>query len=76
VGAASIVAKVLRDRAIADLAREHGAIGSGYPSDPATIAYMREYLKERRTLPPFARRSWATTRALVAELEQTHIPDF
>ncbi|MDD1666645.1 MAG: ribonuclease HII [Methanomicrobiales archaeon] len=76
VGAASIVAKVLRDRAIADLAREHGEIGSGSPSDPATIAYLREYLKDRRTPPPFARRSWATTRALVTELEQTHLPDF
>jgi ribonuclease HII len=76
VGAASIVAKVLRDRAIAGLAREHGEIGSGYPSDPVTIAYLRNYLKSRGVPPPFARRSWATTRALVSELEQTHLPDF
>ncbi|HMA04489.1 MAG TPA: ribonuclease HII [Methanomicrobiales archaeon] len=76
VGAASIVAKVLRDRAIADLAREHGEIGSGYPSDPATIAYLREYLKAHRSPPPFARRSWATTRALVSELYQTRLPEF
>jgi ribonuclease HII len=76
VGAASIVAKVLRDRAIADLARDHGEIGSGYPSDPATIAYLREYLKSRGTAPPFARRSWATTRTLLSELHQTHILDF
>ena len=76
VGAASIVAKVLRDRAIAALAREHGEIGSGYPSDPVTIAWMREYLAERRAPPPFARASWATTRELMAELFQSHVTDF
>lgn len=76
VGAASIVAKVLRDRAIADLARDHGEIGSGYPSDPVTIAYLREYLKARGAPPPFARASWATTRALMNELHQTHVTDF
>jgi ribonuclease HII len=70
------VAKVLRDRAIADLAREHGEIGSGYPSDPVTIAYLREYLKSQKAPPPFARRSWATTRALLSELHQTHLLDF
>jgi len=76
VGAASIVAKVLRDRAIAGLAREHGDIGSGYPSDPVTIAWLREYLRKERAPPPFARASWATTRDLMAELFQTHMTDF
>jgi ribonuclease HII len=76
VGAASIVAKVLRDRAIADLAREHGEIGSGYPSDPVTITYLRNYLKSRKAPPPFARWSWETTRTLVNELHQTRILDF
>jgi ribonuclease HII len=76
VGAASIVAKVLRDRAIASLAREHGEIGSGYPSDPVTIGWLREYLKRERVPPPFARASWATTRALMDELFQTHLTGF
>jgi ribonuclease HII len=76
VGAASIVAKVLRDRAIAGLARKHGEIGSGYPSDPVTVAYLRDYLKRRKAPPPFARASWATVRDLVNELEQTRILDF
>ena len=76
VGAASIVAKVLRDRAIAGLAREHGEIGSGYPSDPVTIAWLRAYLRDRRAPPPFARASWATTRELMDELFQTRVTDF
>jgi ribonuclease HII len=76
VGAASIVAKVLRDRAIASLAREHGEIGSGYPADPVTIAWLREYMRTARTPPPFARASWATTRALMDELLQRQLTDF
>ncbi|MDD1667562.1 MAG: ribonuclease HII [Methanomicrobiales archaeon] len=76
VGAASIVAKVLRDRAISDLAREHGEIGSGYPADPVTIAFLKEYILRERVPPPFARKSWATTRALVDELHQTRMTDF
>ncbi len=76
VGAASIVAKVLRDRAIAELARKHGKIGSGYPSDPVTVSFLKEYLADRKSPPPFARKSWATTRALIAELEQTRLPGF
>ncbi|MGA2934251.1 MAG: ribonuclease HII [Methanomicrobiales archaeon] len=76
VGAASIVAKVLRDRAIADLAQQYGEIGSGYPSDPVTIVYLKEYLRARKTPPPFARMSWATTRSLVNELHQTRMSEF
>jgi ribonuclease HII len=76
VGAASIVAKVLRDRAIAELAVEYGEIGSGYPSDPVTIAYLKEYLGDRKVPPPFARTTWATTRILVNELHQTRITEF
>jgi ribonuclease HII len=76
VGAASIVAKVLRDRAIASLAREHGEIGSGYPSDPVTIAWLRGYLERERVPPPFARASWATTRDLLDELFQRQLTDF
>jgi len=35
--AASIVAKVTRDRRIAGLNRVYGDVGSGYPSDPRTM---------------------------------------
>jgi ribonuclease HII len=76
VGAASIVAKVLRDRAIADLARRYGEIGSGYPSDPVTRTFLKEYLATRKVPPPFARASWATTRDLMGELFQTRVTDF
>jgi len=42
VAAASIVAKVVRDRAISYLKVVVGEFGSGYPSDPLTRAWLRE----------------------------------
>ncbi|MCS7095304.1 MAG: ribonuclease HII [Thaumarchaeota archaeon] len=55
VAAASIVAKVLRDRAI----RELGDVGSGYPSDPKTRSHL-ERLVTCGHLPNYVRRSWRT----------------
>lgn len=62
VGAASIVAKVLRDRAIARLATELALeIGTGYPSDPRTVEYLRGALGRPATELPWVRHSWATS---------------
>lgn len=45
VGAASIVAKVERDRAVDELREETGLdLGSGYPSDPKTLQVLPELL--------------------------------
>lgn len=61
VGAASIVAKVRRDRALARLAKELRAeIGSGYPSDPKTVDFARRTLAGGGDVPPWMRGSWAT----------------
>jgi ribonuclease HII len=72
VGAASIIAKVTRDRAILDLEQQYSDIGSGYPSDPTTIAFLKGYIREYGCPPPFARRTWKT----VANLYQTTVLDF
>ena len=76
VSAASIVAKVTRDREVALLAEEFGEIGSGYPSDPVTIRYLRDYIMEKGTSPAIARRSWETVCMIIAEKEQRHLFDF
>lgn len=68
VAAASILAKVERDRRVDALAREIGMdIGSGYPSDPTTIRFLREYISANGDVPPFCRRSWQTARDLLNE---------
>jgi ribonuclease HII len=61
VGAASIVAKVRRDRALARLRQSLGAdLGSGYPSDPKTVEFVRAALASRATTPSWVRGSWTT----------------
>ena len=60
VAAASIVAKVERDRTIEELKREYGDFGSGYPSDPKTRRFIQQLASQRRELPPIVRRSWKT----------------
>ncbi|KAL6075705.1 Ribonuclease HII [Balamuthia mandrillaris] len=44
VAAASIIAKVERDKAMLQLEKETGlALGSGYPSDPFTLSFLRSF---------------------------------
>lgn len=66
VSAASIVAKVVRDSIIEELHREYGDFGSGYPSDPRTIAFLRSWVEEHGDLPPIVRRSWSTVKRLLS----------
>jgi ribonuclease HII len=69
VSAASIVAKVERDRAVDVLRREHGEFGSGYPSDDETIGFLRDWVERNQRIPSFARKSWKTwDRILVTRL--------
>ena len=60
VSAASIVAKVERDRAVESLREANGDFGSGYPSDPVTREYFTRLVKRGQPLPAFVRRSWKT----------------
>lgn len=76
VGAASVVAKVARDAHIDDLAAEYGPLGSGYPGDPNTRKFLREYVDEHGVLPPFARASWKTSRDVLAAAEQSSLGAF
>lgn len=69
VSAASIVAKVTRDTEMARIAQElgdaHGPVGSGYPSDPRTRAFLETYVADLGTLPPHARHRWETAKRLL-----------
>jgi ribonuclease HII len=76
VGAASIVAKSAREAHVADLAAEHGDVGSGYPSDPTTRAFLRSYVDEHGSLPACARESWQTSRDVLAARDQASLGEF
>jgi ribonuclease H2 subunit A len=61
VSAASIIAKTTRDRSIAALAKQHGVLGSGYPGDQTTVAFVRSHAHRFFTFTPeyhFVRQSW------------------
>ncbi len=61
VSAASIIAKHVRDARIRVLHALYGVEGSGYPSDPRTLRWLRRSLASG-SLPPVVRRSWDTLR--------------
>lgn len=64
VSAASIVAKVIRDRQVDRLKQKYGDLGSGYPGDPKTKTWLRaQMLKNRlalKGLPSCVRTKWST----------------
>lgn len=70
VSAASIVAKVKRDEAMARIEEELGQpVGSGYAHDPRTQSFLEAWVAERGELPPHARRAWKTARRLLARVD-------
>ncbi|WOO81887.1 Ribonuclease H2 subunit A [Vanrija pseudolonga] len=75
VGAASIIAKVTRDRYIENWVDAEGPVanggdedvirGSGYPSDPKTQAYLRNSIDPVFGYRGIVRFSWATVKVLL-----------
>lgn len=59
VAAASILAKVCRDRSISRICRNH-QVGSGYPGDSRTAECVGRIYHSTGTFPDFARKSWYT----------------
>jgi ribonuclease HII len=58
VSAASIIAKVERDKEASLLAQVYGDFGSGYPSDPRTMNFLETLMKNTDEYPDFIRKSW------------------
>ena len=64
VSAASILAKVTRDRVIAKL-RKNYDLGSGYPSDLTSMKFVVKYYKTNHIMPNFVRKSWKPIRQIL-----------
>lgn len=64
VSAASIIAKVYRDRAIERLRQEYGDFGWGYPAEPKTRAFLKEFYERTGRFPECVRRKWRTLQKL------------
>lgn len=67
VSAASIIAKVERDREIANLRGEYGDFGSGYLHDPKTQLFISEWLKDNTDYPTCVRKSWKPAKKALSE---------
>ena len=77
VSAASIIAKVERDRVISDIEKKTGLeIGSGYPSDVHTINFLKKYAETHDSLPDFVRHSWDTARKIIGAKKQKSLANF
>ena len=57
VSAASIIAKVSRDRSISRLNKDTN-FGSGYPSDKKSVNFVKKLASSKKSLPPSIRKSW------------------
>ncbi|NPA22359.1 MAG: ribonuclease HII [Candidatus Micrarchaeota archaeon] len=68
VAAASIAAKVERDKEIAKIADKIGFFGSGYPSDPITRDYVKNHPEK---IEPYVRKKWSTLKELLAPKQHT-----
>ena len=77
VSAASVCAKVKRDEEVEKISKELGEdIGSGYPSDPNTRRFLKNWVKEHGELPPHTRASWQTSKDVLNQYSNKKLDDF
>jgi len=69
VSAASIIAKTERDKAVSNLRKKYGDLGSGYVSDPKTVRFLESWLAKFATYPDFVRKSWKPAKRLKKDNE-------
>ncbi len=67
VSAASIIAKVERDREIDSLRSEYGDFGSGYLTDNKTMIFLKKLLEKNGDYPSFVRKSWKPAKRAKSE---------
>ena len=74
VGAASIIAKVVRDREIEKIRKEvNFDFGSGYPSDPKTKEFIKLFWDKH---PDIFRKSWKTYKKIASSSSQKSLSGF
>ena len=72
VSAASIIAKVQRDKEIQKISKETGIdFGSGYTADPKTIKFLRDLFRKQNKFPPYVRESWDTAKKIKKEFSNS-----
>ena len=67
VSAASIIAKVERDKEIEALKKVYGDFGSGYLSDKKTLRLLKQWIQTHPEYPSCVRQSWKTAKQVKNE---------
>ena len=67
VSAASIIAKVSRDRSINRL-NKISNLGSGYPSDKKSVNYVKKIVSSKKPLPSSIRKSWKPVQKIIGSV--------
>jgi len=74
VAAASILAKVTRDREIEKIKEKIGIdFGSGYPADPKTVKFLKEKWDK---YPSIFRKTWASYKKVIEAKGQKNLSEF
>ncbi|HLC96262.1 MAG TPA: ribonuclease HII [Candidatus Nanoarchaeia archaeon] len=73
VGAASILAKVVRDREMDKIQQQYGNCGPGYPSNETTQEFLAENWEK---FPEIFRKSWSSYQNHVKKKHQKQLGDF
>jgi ribonuclease HII len=78
VSAASIIAKVHRDKKIEELKKKVGFdFGVGYSHDSRSIKFLKKLARERRgRMPTYVRQTWDTVKQILEEYRQPKIMSF
>jgi ribonuclease HII len=48
------------------LRKDHN-LGSGYPSDPVTVKFVKKYYKKNKIMPNFVRKSWKPVQKIIGK---------
>lgn len=70
VSAASIIAKQLRDERIKAINDKYRKEFTGYPSDPKTFDFLKNFYEKHRIFPPEVREKWKTIGKIRREVDQ------
>lgn len=77
VGLASIFAKSSRERHVEAIQNgEDIDVGSGYPSDPNTREFLKQYVEQTGKIPEYARKSWSTCEDLLEAHNEKTLDEF
>ncbi len=76
VSAASIIAKVEREKAIEKLKKKYGDFGPGYTSNDITIRWLKEWKEKHDYYPDIVRKTWITVSNIEGQKKQSFLSRF